>query len=68
MNLTQKFRVAANKDCVGQPPYIELNKPYPILGVFKEMWSHYVIITLVLPVNNDIGLGFYALNPPYSSL
>jgi hypothetical protein len=68
MNLVQKFRVGANKECIGQPPHMELDKLYPILAVFKEMWSHYIIITLMLPLNNDKGVGFYVLSPTYSKV
>jgi hypothetical protein len=67
MELAQKFRVVAVIKSIERPTHVELDKPYPILGVFKQMWAHF-IITLMLRMNNDKGLGFCVLSPTYSKV
>jgi hypothetical protein len=64
MDLIQKFKsIAAGKESHVRPPYMEVNSPYPIFGVFEEKWPHYRIITLMLLVPNAKGVGFYEMGP-----
>jgi hypothetical protein len=71
MELIQKFKVVSTTTSIGKPPiFVEVDRAYPIMRVFKETHSRCTSFTIALAIIlNDAGdeaISVLSLTPLFS--